>query len=168
MALFGRKRKAVPVLTGESMRPLVERAVADLQAKTTAIDAVTHFSKAAWNVDQDAGTIVFTRDDGFCVTAPVQIIGTYDTSDGTWLWAWDNPSINPSLCSDAQAVLAYGKECDIGPLTTRKVLCQESDCWEFTALACTLCGAQGAYRGPAGRTHIFMTFGAVQLSKPSD
>ena len=64
-----------------------------------------------------------------------------------------------------QAVLAYGKEHNIQSLITRKISCDESDCWEFTALAAKLDKAQGAYRGPAGRTYVFMTFGEVQISK---
>ena len=38
----------------------------------------------------------------------------------------------------AAAVLAYGKEHNIQSLTTRKISCDESDCWEFTALAAKL------------------------------
>jgi hypothetical protein len=37
--------------------------------------------------------------------------------------------------------------------------------WEFTALACHLCDAQGAYRGPAGTALVFMTFGEVTLAQ---
>jgi hypothetical protein len=33
------------------------------------------------------------------------------------------------------------------------------------ALACMLCEAQGAYRGPAGAARVFFTFGKVTLSK---
>ncbi len=46
----------------------------------------------------------------------------------------------------------------------RKVECAESDCWEFTALACKLCDAKGAYRGPSDTARVFMTFGEVTLS----
>ena len=42
----------------------------------------------------------------------------------------------------------------------------EDEAWEFTALACQLCRAQGAYRGPAGTALVYMTFGEVTLSKP--
>jgi hypothetical protein len=49
---------------------------------------------------------------------------------------------------------------------TRKLNCDEADCWEFTALACQLCKAEGAYRGPGGTTLVFMTFGKITMSKP--
>jgi hypothetical protein len=37
----------------------------------------------------------------------------------------------------------------------------------MAAFAVKLCAAQGAYRGPAGSTYIFMTFGEVKLTKGS-
>jgi hypothetical protein len=39
------------------------------------------------------------------------------------------------------------------------------DAWRMTALANRLCGSNGAYRGPAGKTIVFMTFGEIQLEK---
>ena len=142
---------------------MIEQAMAELKAKTAALDAVTHFSQAQWEVDQDAGKIVFQRDDGIQLSAPVQIIGTYNSSDKTWLWAWDNPSINESLTHASAVVQAFGQQHAISQLTTRKVPCEEADCWVFTALAAKLDDAQGAYRGPAGRTSVFMTFGKVEI-----
>jgi hypothetical protein len=37
--------------------------------------------------------------------------------------------------------------------------------WQFTAVALYLSGAQGAYRGPAGTTMVFMTFGTMTISR---
>ncbi len=98
-----------------------------------------------------------------CV-APVQIVGTYDTEDGTWLWAWDNPSIVPEIAEHAWCVREYGKQHGIADLTASKFKCDQMQAWEFTALACHLCENQGAYRGPVGTTFVFMTFGKVTLS----
>lgn len=163
-----RKKDPSAALFAPEHRPLIERAIAELQHKTAALDAVTHFSKAEWTVDQDVGTIIFERDDGIQLSAPVQIIGTYNSADKTWLWAWDNPSIEKPLTRAAAAVQAYGQEHGISSLTTRKISCEEGDCWAFTALGAKLDDAQGAYRGPAGPTYVFMTFGKVEMSKPAD
>jgi hypothetical protein len=65
----------------------------------------------------------------------------------------------------AKHVRDYGQRHDIERLTTRKLECEETEAWEFVALACKLCDAQGAYRGPAGPTLVFMTFGEARLSK---
>ena len=113
----------------------------------------------------DEGIIVFTTPKAIRPTAPVQIIGTYNTEDGTWLWGWDHPSVAAPLAEHAKRLLAYGQEHNIPRLTTRTLNCSEEDCWKLTALACLLCEAQGGYRGPAGTATVFMTFGEVKLSK---
>ncbi len=154
-----------PDVTPEFRRFLAQ-SMEDLRIKTTAHDSMWHLSEAAWSVDQDAGTIVFKVPDGTVATCRVQIIGTYNTADGSWLWGWDHPSVKPPLGAHAHQLKAYGEEHGIVPLTTHKLTCTENDAWQFAALACRLCEAQGAYRGPAGPTLVFMTFYKVTLHKP--
>ena len=96
----------------------------------------------------------------------MQIIGIYNTEKGTWHWAWDNPSVAAPLAGDARRVRAYGKKNRIAKLTVPSWSAQESDAWDMTALAASLGDAEGAYLGPSGNHHIFMTFGEVSLSKP--
>lgn len=119
-----------------------------------------------WNIDQQVGDLVFSQADGTTVTAKAQIIGSFSTKDNSWLWAWDNPSILDPLKRDALQVKAYGEKHRLEKLTTRKWIGTEDDAWAMTALAVKLCGAHGAYRGPAGDAYVFMTFGEVNVSKP--
>jgi hypothetical protein len=160
--MFGHEQPSV--LTGPTVRPVADQAMAELQVKNTALDALVHFQDTNWLLDQEKGTISFDSKKVHA-TAPVQIIGTYNTADGTWLWAWDNPSLEKGPSRDSQVVREYGQKQGIAPLTTRKLDCDESDCWEFAALACKLCEAQGVYRGPSGTTHVFMTLGKITMSQ---
>ena len=82
------------------------------------------------------------------------------------MWAWENPSVVDDLKIDALKVRAYGTEHKIEKLTTAQWACEEAEAWAMTALACKLNEAQGAYRGPAGATYVFMTFGRVRLHRP--
>ena len=159
--LFGGGRPAKP----HDFQTLVAQSVEELRLKTAAHDGTWHLGEASWDVNQDRGTIVFDCPGGITATCPVQIIGTYNSLDGTFLWGWDHPSVVPPLQEHAKKVRAYGEEHGIEELTTRKVSCTEERAWEFAALACKLCEAQGAYRGPAGTTFVFMTFGLVELSQ---
>ena len=43
-----------------------------------------------WDLSQDSGELIFSLADGMKAVAQAQIIGTYDTEDHTWLWAWAN------------------------------------------------------------------------------
>lgn len=139
-----------------------------LALATSAHDGTWHLGSAEhWSVDQDVGTIIFSLPQATKGVAAVQIIGTYNTEDGTWLWGWDHPSVAGPLAEHAKKVLAYGQQHGYARLTTRKLQCTETEAWELTALAYMLCGANGAYRGPAGSALVYMTFGEVELSKSS-
>lgn len=60
---------------------------------------------ADWNADLASGVITFTNTEmGLIVTAPLQVIGTYDIQDCTWLWGWNHPSVAEQL--GAYATLA--------------------------------------------------------------
>jgi hypothetical protein len=141
-------------------------AMEELRFKTEAHAAAWRLGQEEeWNLDQDDGRLKFSFPDGLVATCPAQIIGTFNSGDGTWLWAWANSSIAEPLTRDARRVKAYGEQHGITRLTESKWRGTEEDAWAMTALAAKLCGAQGAYRGPAGATYVFMTFGQVQLKE---
>ena len=148
------------------LRSPLANSLEELKLKTAAHQAGWHFGEAdRWSVDQDEGKLVFSFTNETTATAPVQIIGTFNSQDKTWLWGWANPSVNDSLKADDLKVKAYGEQHQISQLTARKWSGSEDDAWAMAALAVKLCGSQGAYRGPAGDTRVFMTFGTVQLQK---
>jgi hypothetical protein len=141
-------------------------AISGLQALTTAHVGTWHMDEADWTADQEKGEITFTnKRRGTVATAPVQIIGTFNTTDGTWMWGWANPSVAAHVVEDARKLKEYGTTHGVSELTSAKVKCIEQRAWVFAALACRLCARQGAYRGPAGKTMVFMTFGEVKISK---
>ena len=145
---------------------LSERAMNELRLKTEAAMGLYRLDERSWTVDQEAGTIIFDHPtDGTRATAPLQIVGTYNPQDGTWLWAWDHPSILEPLRAHAEIVRRYGAEHDIEELVSAKLECSEDDCWRFAALACHLGEAQGAYRGPTGGPLVFLTYGGMTLSQ---
>lgn len=122
---------------------------------------------ARWDLSQETGELVFSFSDGIKAVAPAQIIGSYNTEDHTWLWAWANPSIEEKLKADALKLRKYGEDHRIDRLTQRKWVGTEDDAWAMLALAVKLCGEQGGYRGPAGPTYFFIAFGEVALSRKS-
>ncbi len=145
---------------------LMARGQTELQLKTQAHQGMWRFGEEEeWGFDQHVGLLQFTFADGRRAEAPAQIIGTYNSADGTWMWAWNNPSIADPLKRDSLRLKAYGQRHRIAKLTTPKWSGDEKDAWAMAGLALTLCEAQGAYRGPAGTTYVFFTFGEVRLSQ---
>lgn len=118
-----------------------------------------------WSADQETGLLTWSFVNGVEATAPFQIVGTYNSEDGTFLWGWDHPSVVESLQSDAQAVRDYANANSIERLLDRKISCTEAEAWQFAALATWINDRQGAYRGPAGTNFVFMTFDEVTLEE---
>jgi len=149
----------------EAFSLLVRQSEEELGLRTAAHDGAWRIGEADWYADQEAGTIIFNRSDGIKITAPMQIVGTFNIEDQTWLWGWDHPSVLLPLRKHSQIVREYGEAHGIVRLTTRKIQSNEAEAWQFAALACKLADAQGAYCGPALPARIFMTFGALSFSK---
>src|SRR4051794_19877636 len=63
-----------------------------------------------WDVDQDKGIITFinTKAGHKKVVGKVQIIGTFNSANNSWLWAWANGSVDNEIKKDALKVKAYG------------------------------------------------------------
>lgn len=166
--LFGRKNKYSSANTAILSEPdlTIARANNEMQLLTQAAIEMWGLDTAAWDVDLNTGTITFTNDEKeIMVTAPVQVVGTYDTEDSTWLWGGDHPSVSESLGEYARRVHDFGEQYGKETLTTRKIAASMDDAWEFTALACYLGDGQGGYRGVSGSTCVFMVYGPVTLNK---
>lgn len=142
---------------------VLARADEDIALKTEIFQHTVGQEAFDWSVDLDKGVIQFTAST-YVATAPVQVIGTYNTRDGTFLWAWDHPSIPEGRRTDAKLTRQFGELQKLSQYTTRKVSCTEGEAWQFTAVASYLAGANGTYRGTSGPTLIYMTFGKVTLS----
>ena len=162
LMVFGQGETRLP----SDFATLQKVSLEELKLKTDAhrqawgLDKITR-----WDLNQDSGQLIFSFPDGLKAECPAQIIGTYNSEDHTWLWAWANPSIDDKLKVDALKLRKYGEEHHIDLLTTRKWRGTEDDAWSMVAVAVKLCGEQGAYRGPAGATRVFIAFGEIKLSK---
>lgn len=133
-----------------------------LQLKTHLADSTWGLGNADWDADLDAGTLTFTEGNKRIHTT-MQVLGTYNTQDGTFLWAWAHPSVPHKLAQHALKVKAFAEAQGLEALLTPQLTCSELDCWKLTALAVHLSGAQCAYRGPAEPALVYMTFDNVEI-----
>ena len=150
-----------------AVEDFIEASLAGLQIQTESHDKTWGLGKAeTWAVDQDAGEISWLFADGKRAVAPVQIIGTYNPGDSTFMWGWDHPSIDPALQVHATLVRKFGEEHGIPDLITQKIVISGEDkAWEFVAIANRLAESNGGYRADAGGPIVFMTFGEITLRK---
>ena len=160
--MFGLGKKAEEPPVAEP-RLTLERSMNELRLRTEAHVGTWGLDEASWNADLEAGTIEFRNKGGMRITAPMQVVGTYNAEDATWLWGWDHPSVPEPIGAHARLARDFGARYRLEEYTTRKIECDEALGWEFAAVACHLAGAQGVYRGPSGPASVFMTFGTVTI-----
>ena len=145
-------------------KALLSKSMEELRAKTMGHQVGWGLGKSnRWSLDMSQGDLIFTFDK-VVAKCPAQIVGSLDSTDGSWLWAWANPSIDGPLQRDSLRLRDYGQQLQIDRLTSAEWAATEADAWAMAALAWKLCEAQGAYRGPAGTAFVFITFGRVELS----
>jgi hypothetical protein len=120
-----------------------------------------------WSIDQDAGTLTLEFADGTVATAPVQIVGTFNPRDGTFMWGWANDAVDARLRRAANRARGWGAENGVERYTTAKLDSSLAEAWEFTAVAARLDEATGTYSVNTDGPAVFMTFGTIEFSKPA-
>jgi hypothetical protein len=139
---------------------LVTRAHAYLTARQAALRADFRLgSWPRWDWDQESGELVFSEGGVPRVRADFQFVGTVSGASGTWLWAWANPHLEPSLARDVGEVRAFGEAHGVAQLTTPKWPADATDGWEMTSIAAFVLQAEGAYRTPrddGGHTYLVL------------
>lgn len=120
--------------------------------------------RSPWQVDQDAGIIRFSREDGAVVSAPVQIIGAWNPRNSVFTWGWGNPHVQTRLRADAERTRWFGEKHDLPELTERAQRITEMEAWRLTAVAMKVNAAAGAYRGPTDGPVVFMTLGDLKVT----
>lgn len=142
----------------------IQQSLGGLQAQQTANDRTWKMAESSkWHIDQDKGLITFSFADGKTASAPVQIVGTFNPKDSTFLWAWDHPAVKAPLRQAASATLDWARTHKLERWMSRSVACSEAQAWEFTAVTARLAGSTGAYRAATGGPVVFVVFGQVTL-----
>lgn len=93
------------------------------------------------------------------VLATVQIVGSVNVQERTWLWSWANPEVDASLYRDILDVQMLGRTREIEQLTTPFWDGDAVDGWEVTSISAYVLQAAGAYRAatPQGFTYFVLT-----------
>lgn len=116
-----------------------------------------------WGLDQCTGTISWTFPDKVA-TAPAQILGSYNPTAASWLWAWANKTILPDMSRDSAVVRDWGVEHGVDVLAQPKTTADDETAASLAALAVRITRATGFYRGTGSASFPVITFGPVTLT----
>ncbi len=98
-----------------------------------------------WLLDQATATLRLGDD----LVMPAQILGSVSDGSGTWLWAWANPSVEPSMTTAAERARALGQERNIAVLVQSEVAIGRIGDGRLLALAVAdALGAEAYYECP--------------------
>jgi hypothetical protein len=164
-SLFKKKDEGLKWVNNE----FIEGAHEGLQIQTLAhINSWKLGEEDKWNVDMHEGLLWFDFSDGKTVSTKIQIVGTYNTFDGTFLWGWDHPSVSSELAKHSQLAYDWGKLNNEPSFTELKLVCSIADVWKISAAVNRISNANGVYKGNSGATQVFMTLGTIEMSKKPD
>ncbi len=108
-----------------------------------------------WEFAQSTGQLIFFNKAGKkVVAADVQIAGTW-AANHSWMWAWNNDSLDPSLKKDMSKVRDFGREKNFYELITPVLTVDPDYAWTLTAVAGGLIKARSAYRVRNGNGYIY-------------
>jgi hypothetical protein len=171
--LFGAKEGAEPVpaqapgpddgALGEPDLTLT-RAMNELRSKTQANQTMLFDKMERWDADLNAGTITFEVS-GITATAPMQLIGSFDTADSTWIWGWAYPEPRPAITQAAVKCREFGERYKLEEYAWPSFEYTEEDSWQLAAVALYLWQGTGVYRGRTGTAYTFFAFGDVTMQK---
>ena len=118
-----------------------------------------------WSLDVPTGELSFGPDLRF----PIQILGTESDHDGTWMWAWANPSVdNPDVLTAAMRLKEYGQQHGIPEFTERKIELDEFNGHYLAMIAAGLLQADAYYCGPYDGGAVFMLIHSPELRASED
>ncbi len=112
-----------------------------------------------WAVDLDKGTLELTWKTGKIASTSIQVVGSFNSYDGTFLWGFDHPSVPEPLRDHAKIAHEWGITNDVEWLVSRKLECSQDAAWSLAAVTNRLAQANGVYSGATGTARIFLTLG---------
>lgn len=169
LLLRAEKRAALPPGSPWDGQPVdIEQFWADawreLHRRQAVLASEMGLANAQWEVDQQAGLISFERSDGALLTAPVQIVGSWNPKSEMFTWGWNHPSVMTRLRMVAERTRWFGDKHKVPELVAPQVKVSEADAWRLTAVAVKVNGASGAYRGPTeDGPVVFMALGDLKV-----
>ena len=160
------KKKSFAI-TNDTQRPnfseecikLIEKSYLYMTQQQKIMEDVYQLSSyERWDYNQLTGKLTFSDGDTVKLEIDYEEVGSISESTNTWLWAWDNESIEVKVKSEIIKIKEYGLKNKFEPLTKSKWYASEYDGWEMASVSAYLLNAKGVYKVPAENNYSFMIF----------
>jgi hypothetical protein len=116
-----------------------------------------------WRLDQRAAQVEWDLDDERTARAPAQVLGSWSAATGTFVWAWDNPTVLAEVRETATQIRRYGEEHEVFALTTSPLRLDLEQLRDLVALAFRVGGCTGLFHPTRGDLTTYVVFGRVTI-----
>lgn len=118
----------------------------------------------AWRLDQEAARVEWDLEDGRTAAAPAQVLGSWNAAHGTFVWAWDNPTLLDEVSETAWRIRDYGMAHEVHALTTSPLRLDLDQLRDLVALAFRVGGCTGLFHPTRGDLTTYVVFGRVTIA----
>ncbi len=80
-----------------------------LRGRQRELERAYKLSRCDWRLSQDDGTVTYMRHGQMVAVATIKMIGSFCTSNSTWLWAWANPAIDVEYAVAPQQIAKWAQ-----------------------------------------------------------
>lgn len=144
----------------------IESALEELQLQTKAHRSSWKLGEEKnWDVDLKEGILTLLFSNNTQAIIPIQVVGTHNAADNTFLWGWDHPSVPDVLSKHAFQAKKWGDINKLDSFEKSKIECTVEQAWKLAAVTSKLAKTNGVYRGVTNSVAVFMTLGTVKLNR---
>lgn len=124
-----------------------------------------HRGDGRWQIHPEAAMFVFTTADGRRAAAEYGVIGSWNESSHSWLWAWGFPDdwLEGPEAGAARRLRAEGERRGWRAVTERHLLVNMHQAWHLTDLAAGVAGWPMVYRAKVNEAN-WHTFAIDRLT----
>jgi len=113
-------------------------------------------------MDWERGILKFKENSTVKLMAKITPLGSYSTTNSTWMWAWEYPFIPDTLKEKAEQIKELGSITGLKIFETQIFPAASETAWEIAAMACHHLKSMGCYRAAAGGVWVFATIDEIE------
>lgn len=112
--------------------------------------------------DFDKEELYFINGDKVVVVAKIVPIGSFNSDNNTWMWAWANEAFPENLQLKSAQLKQLEEITSFEMFGNEMAEIDEDMTWEIAGMALNLLNFKGVYRGPANNTQYFYAMKSVK------
>lgn len=112
-------------------------------------------------IDWQRGILKLKENSTVKLIVKITPIGSYSTTNSTWMWAWEYPYIPASLKQKCEQIKELSRFARPEIFEASIFQAEPETAWEIAAISCHYLKSMGCYRAGSGGVWVFATIDEV-------